>query len=149
MTIDLPPARTPQQRSRDDRLQRLYTALERAANAGSPCPSNDDLASTLSYANPSRISDLMSLLETMGFITVERGHNIRVVTIVKTGKRTAGQVTKRTRKGGWTDDQEAILMDGIAEGLTFAAVARILKRSKNSCIGRFRTIAANMGPQAI
>ncbi|MCC4254166.1 SANT/Myb domain-containing protein [Sphingobium naphthae] len=140
--------RTPQQQLRDDRLSKMFRALERAANSDTPCPTNDALAETLGYASPSKASDLISLLEAMGFITVERGNDQRIVTIVKTGKRTAGHIVRRQRKGGWTEDQDAILMDGIAEGHTFAAVSKILHKSKNACIGRFRTLAANMGHQA-
>jgi hypothetical protein len=140
--------RTPQQVVRDDRLTKMLRALERAANAGVPCPSNDDLSRTLGYASPSKASDLIAMLETIGFITVERGCDTRVVTIVKTGKRTAGEVGKRRQKNGWTEDQEAILMDGMAEGLTFAAIGKILGKSKNACVSRFHALAASMGHQA-
>ncbi|GEM_PF-1934139 len=140
--------RTPQQKRRDDRLTNVFRALERAANSDAPCPTNEALAETLGYANPSKASDLIALLQTMGFVRVERGNNQRIVTIVKTGKRTAGHIVRRQRKGGWTEDQDAILMDGIAEGHTFAAVGKILHKSKNACIGRFRTLSAALGHQA-
>jgi SOS-response transcriptional repressor LexA len=140
--------RTPQQVVRDDRLTKMLRALERAANAGVPCPSNEDLSRTLGYASPSKASDLIATLETIGFITVERGSDTRVVTIVKTGKGTAGDIRKRRQKGGWTDDQEAILMDGMAQGLTFAAIGKILGKSKNACVGRFHMLSASMGHQA-
>ncbi|MGW8203002.1 hypothetical protein ACWGM0_10700 [Sphingomonas bisphenolicum] len=141
-------ARTPQQRTRDDRLEKMLRALERAANNNAPCPSNEDLSHLLGYAGPSKASDLISMLETMGFITVDRGFASRIVTIVKTGKKTAGTIGRRRQKGGWTEDRDAILMDGIAEGLTFAAMGKILHKSKNACISRFHALAASMGHQA-
>lgn len=141
-------SRTRRQRERDDKLKLMYSALVRAANNGVACPSNEDLSRSLGYASPTKASDLIALLEAMGFITVERGHMMRVVTIVKTGKRTAGKLGKLRPKNGWTEDQDAILMDGIAEGLTFAAVGRILRKTKNTCISRFHRLAASLGHQA-
>lgn len=150
--IALPTAgmkRTRQQRDRDERLQQCFTILQRAANNGCVCPSNEALASMLGYAGPSKPCDLMALLVTMGFITVESGHNARVVTIVKTGKRTAGSIGKPRTRIGWTEDEDAMLMDGMAESLTFDAIAKILRKTRNACISRFRKLATRMGGQAV
>ncbi|AOF97217.1 hypothetical protein [Sphingobium sp. RAC03] len=140
--------RSPQQRQRDERLVLLLKALERAADAGAECPSNEDLGRTLGYSGPSKVSDLIALLEVAGLITCARGRSSRVITIVKTGRSTAGEVKFSRRKGGWTVDMDAILMDAIAEGLTFHAAGDILRKSKNSCISRFRTLSATLGHQA-
>lgn len=135
------------QQARDDRLLKCLRILEAAANNGTECPSNADLADMLGYAAPNKASGVVSLLEAMGFIKVQRGRRNRVVTIVKTGARTAGTVTIR-KPGDWTEDEDAILMDGIAEGEGFASVGKIIGKTKSACVSRFRKIAAQMGEQA-
>ncbi|MFD1104601.1 SANT/Myb-like DNA-binding domain-containing protein [Sphingobium olei] len=132
---------------RDDRLQRCFAILERAANDGATCPTNNDLAEMLGYCSGNGPSGLVNLLEVSGYITVERSNCGRVVTISRTGKRTAGIIVQR-RPGDWTEDQDAILMDGIAEGETFASVGAILGKTKSACKSRFSKIAAAMGEQA-
>ena len=41
------------------------------------------------------------------------------------------------------------LMDLIAEGKPFSAIAGLIGRSAQSCAARFRRLAENMGAQAI
>lgn len=133
--------------AKQTKIQRCYEILCAAADAGKPCPSNQDLCDMLDYATPAKASGVVSLLGTMGLITVQRGQSHRVVTIVKSGKRTAGVVVKR-RSTDWTEDQDEILMDGIAEGEGFTAVGRIIGKSRAACVSRFNKIAARMGDQA-
>lgn len=132
---------------KDERLQRCYEIVERAANNDCACPTNAQLADMLGYSGIGHPSGLLSLLEAMGFITVERSNHGRVVTICKTGRRTAGIITPR-KEGDWTEDQDAILMDGIAEGESFSAVGVIIGKTKSACVSRFRKISAAMGEQA-
>lgn len=132
---------------RDNRVEQCFAILERAANAGAACPTNNDLAEMLGYCSGNGPSGLVNLLEVAGCISVERSNCGRVVTINRTGKRTAGIVLKR-RPGDWTADQDEILMDGIAEGEGFTAVGKILGKTKSACVSRFQKIAAAMGEQA-
>jgi len=143
-----PRARSRQQRDRDDRLKLLFDALVRAANNSAECPSNKDLSQALGYSGPSTASDLMVALEAMGFITVERSSSMRVVTIVKTGKKTAGVIAKPVTRSRWTDDDDANLMDGVAEGETFDTIAQKMRTTKSACVSRFHTLARRMGEQA-
>ena len=139
--------KTKRQQERDDRLMRCFEILKRAAENGETCPTNADLADMLGYSAPNKASDVVSLLEVMGLIRVARGRKNRVVTICKTGQKTAGVVLKRSSTS-FTEDDDAILMDGIAEGLSFPQVGLILKRTTHACSSRFYRIAAQMGDQA-
>ena len=130
------------------RITRCLAILEGAANAGDVCPSNGTLADMLGYASGNGPSGLVNLLEVAGFITVERSHSGRVVTIVKTGKKTAGIAVPR-RATDWTVDQDAIMMDALALETGFTAIGRILGKSKSACISRFHKITAQMGAQAV
>lgn len=132
---------------RDNKVQRAFQIIEAAANDGRPCPTNRDLSDMLGYAAPNKACGVVNLLEATGIITVKRGQKSRVVTIVKTGRKTAGPVPIAPAKG-WTEDDDAILMDGIAEGGTFKRVAEILHKTENACTLRFHRIAASMGAQA-
>lgn len=130
------------------KLQRCYEILCAAADSGKICPNNQDLCDMLGYSSPNKASGAVGLLETMGFITVQRGRTNRVVTIVKTGARTAG-VAVMHKPGDWTDDQDEILMDGTAEGVGFTEIGKMIGKSKHACISRFKKIAASMGAQAV
>jgi len=70
----------------------VFRLLERAANAGKECPSNNDIADALGCASCSCGPRVMNRLEAAGLISVQRGGQSRVVTICATGKRTAGDV---------------------------------------------------------
>lgn len=141
--LDNRSARTPS----IDRPQRCLAILKRAAEAGARCPSNGDIADMLGIASTGAASEIVSLLEAAGHITVERSRTSRIVTIVATGHRTAGIPIKR-RAGDWTEDQDAILMDGLAEGEGFTALGKLIGKSKHACISRFNKIRAEMGAQA-
>ncbi|WP_278984579.1 hypothetical protein [Sphingobium yanoikuyae] len=70
--------------------ERCLAILERAANAGDICPTNETLADLLGYSSGNGPSGLVNLLEVSGLITVARSNAGRVITIVRTGKQTAG-----------------------------------------------------------
>ena len=127
--------------------ERCLSILERAANAGDICPTNETLADLLGYSSGNGPSGLVNLLEVSGLITVAPSNAGRVITIVRTGKQTAGIAISR-RAIDWTEDQDAILMDGLAESLGFTKLGRILGKSKSACISRFKKITAQMGSQA-
>lgn len=141
------PALTLKSRHQGARVQRCFTILERAANAGAVCPTNVELADILGYSSGNGPSGLVNLLEVSGLITVERSNIGRVVTIVKTGKRTSGIIIKR-RAADWTVDQDAIMMDALAAETGFTAIGRMIGKSKSACISRFHKITAQMGGQA-
>jgi transcriptional regulator of acetoin/glycerol metabolism len=133
---------------REDRVQRLFQILERAANADAPCPANAELASLLGYKTPSNISGMLNLMAVAGLIEVSGNSHGHVVTICRTGKRTAGLVKLRT-PGGWTEDEDAMLMDAIADGNGFSIVAKGLGKTRFAAMSRFRKLANQMGAQAI
>jgi hypothetical protein len=101
----------------------------------------------LGYASGNGPSGLINLLEVSGLIAVRRSNSGRVVTIAKTGKRTAGVMLKR-RPTDWSADQDAIMMDALAAETGFTAIGRMIGKSKNACISRFHKITAAMGGQA-
>ena len=133
--------------AKEDRLRRCYDIICRAAAANQPCPSTQDMADMLGLSRADKASGYVALLEAMGFITVQRGRKNRVVVINKTGARTAGIATRKP-SSAWSDDFDAILMDGLAEGIGFTAIGKMLGKTKNACISRFNKIRADMGWQA-
>ena len=135
------------EQARQDKIQRCFDLINSAAEAGRSCPTNRDLADMIGYSGAQHASEVVSLLEVAGLIKVKRYRRSRIVTICKTGKSTAG-VAEVAPAAGWSDDEDAILMDGIAEGETFASVSRILHKTQNACLLRFKRIAAQMGDQA-
>ena len=48
----------------------------------------------------------------------------------------------------WTEYETDRLADYIADGWTFGGAARALRRTRNSCISRFRVIAKQFGWQS-
>ncbi len=72
----------------------ILAALERAANAGQPCPSNGELASLIDRQSTSAAVEALARLSRAGRIAVQRGPASRVVTILATGKSTAGTITQ-------------------------------------------------------
>ena len=68
--------------------------LERAANAGHPCPSNGVLAGAIGASSSSNPVNVMARLQKRGLITVERFATSRIVTITATGKSTFGDRSK-------------------------------------------------------
>ena len=71
--------------------QAVIDFIAEAAARGEKCPSNTVIADHIGYGL-TNISSLLKTIEAKGAITVERGNNKRVVTIVATGARTAGDV---------------------------------------------------------
>lgn len=70
----------------------VLNAIENAAARGERCPTNDRIAGLVRCGLGSA-SSLITSLERKGWIAVERGSANRVVTVVATGKCTAGEVT--------------------------------------------------------
>lgn len=68
--------------------KRVYDLLVTAATAGSTCPTNKEISDVLGYASPNAASTIVSNLEGLGLIVVERARCARVVTIVETGAST-------------------------------------------------------------
>lgn len=131
----------------NERMQQCFTILERAANAGVKCPTNADLAELMGYNTIGKPAEWVVRLERAGLIEVERRNTGRVVTIVATGKKTAELVMMR-QVGGWTAEQDEILMEAASEDRGFTAVGRQLGKSRSACISRFYKVAASMGAQA-
>lgn len=69
----------------------LLKLLTRCAEAGQPAPSNVVLAERLGLARPNSACLAIQRLEARGLIKVERFGMSRIVTIVETGKSTAGE----------------------------------------------------------
>lgn len=68
-------------------------ALTEAADAGAPCPSNAQLQDRLNFGSRKAVQDVIGRAERAGLIQVERFAESRAVTIVATGRRTAGTGT--------------------------------------------------------
>lgn len=84
--------------------ERVFLMLCRAAEDGEACPTNHHIAAALDASSPSRGPALLNQLTKLGFISVERGACNRVVTILETGKKTAGEVRQshwRFRPENW------------------------------------------------
>lgn len=71
-------------------LQRAFDLIEKAANAGAPCPTNEAIARHMRIRSIGTASGYLSRLRDLGVIRLERGQNSRIVTIVATGRRTSG-----------------------------------------------------------
>jgi hypothetical protein len=136
-----------------ERVSKVMRILVAAADAGEPCPSNLTIASAVGSSSMATGASCIALLESMNLISVERGNCSRVVTIVATGKRTAGKVAKghwRDLRSRWNDDLDADLMDAIADGASWREAA---ERVGDGCTvsqakSRFDTLRARMGAQA-
>lgn len=86
---------------------KVLVALVNAAARGEPCPSNDRLMELVGLGSPSSAARLVRLWEERGFLRVTRGNRSRVVQVVDTDLRTAGDPAMRAhwreargRKGG-------------------------------------------------
>lgn len=66
--------------------------LRSCAAAGEICPTNGALCELLGMESVGATSGVLSRLERRGLIAVERGQQSRVVTIIETGRKTAGTV---------------------------------------------------------
>ena len=67
-----------------------FAAIERAAAGGEPCPKNDEIAHIIGASSPATGARIVATLERRGLIRVERFGRGREVTIVASGKSTAG-----------------------------------------------------------
>ncbi|WP_285020260.1 hypothetical protein [Novosphingobium sp. fls2-241-R2A-195] len=73
---------------------RIFAILVDCAETGKPCPSNEVLAATLGFETAFAGTTALRRLAKRGLILIERYSRNRIVTIVETGKRTAGDVGK-------------------------------------------------------
>jgi len=71
----------------------VMRVIERCARANEPCPTSREIAEEIGVSNVT-VMNYINGLEDAGVITVERGARTRVITIVSTGLRTAGTITK-------------------------------------------------------
>lgn len=69
-------------------VERCFAHLRSAADAGLPCPSNQELCNRLGLPNVDGVLKLIAQLERRGRIRVERFSRSRVVTIMGTGRQT-------------------------------------------------------------
>lgn len=76
----------------------VFRAIERAAKANAPCPSNRELAALVGRKSTGWASALVFALEADGRIAVERFGSARRVTIAATGQATFYDDARRTMK---------------------------------------------------
>lgn len=67
----------------------VYRAIESAAKAGAPCPTNEELCGELGAASPATPAYTVRMLETFGLIAIEGAGRRRRVTVTATGQVTA------------------------------------------------------------
>lgn len=72
----------------------ILRLIEEAADAGRRSPTNLDIADAVGFQSNASASRLLQMMQDEGLIRVESGSSSRVITIVASGKRTAGRVTK-------------------------------------------------------
>lgn len=104
-----------------ERITRVMAMLDRAAEAESACPSNEDIAWAIGAQSAHAGSNAIALLEALGLITVQRRHQARRITIVSTGKST--KVVGDAFADFWTAEREAKLREMVAEGRTDPEIA--------------------------
>jgi hypothetical protein len=85
---------TPQQEGAAERAEKVFAILKHAAARGERCPHNALLAERFGCGT-STIDGALKLLQAEGKILVQRGTYHRVVTILATGQKTAGQVRRQ------------------------------------------------------
>lgn len=78
-------------RSLTPRQQRMLEILTAAAEAGAVCPTNDHLCEVMGMNSIGEPPTVMNALAKTGVIKVERFKQSRIITIVASGKATAGQ----------------------------------------------------------
>lgn len=86
------------------RERRLLDWLVDIADRGERAPTNEAIATYLRLGSPGTASGVLAALEQKGWIAVERGNRARVVTIMATGRRTAGHVDQPH----WRQRQDAV-----------------------------------------
>lgn len=75
-----------------DREALCLKILTERAEHGLACPTNNELCELLGYDSPAAPARIIKQLENRRLISVERGQVTRVITVLATGDRTAGQV---------------------------------------------------------
>lgn len=138
-----------------ERAKVAMTMLRCAAENNVSCPTNSMIATAIGASSMSGGANIVSFLEKVGMIKVERGRSERVVTICATGKRTRGSITKpaKYRRGkesvvGWSPARDAILMEAIANELDFEQASHLTGFNPEQCAARFDELAHLMGRQA-
>ena len=69
----------------------LFAMITLAAEADEPCPSNRALAGALGFSSVGHVPAVLNRIQAAGLIRIERGQSARIVTILASGKRTAGE----------------------------------------------------------
>lgn len=69
----------------------MFAMITLAAEADEPCPSNRALASALGFGSEGHVPAVLNRIQAAGLIRIERGRTSRIVTILASGKRTAGE----------------------------------------------------------
>lgn len=69
-----------------------YDLIFAAAERGLPCPTNETISAAIGAQSLSSAANAVNALMFAGLIEVKRGGSNRVVTVVETGKATAGEV---------------------------------------------------------
>ncbi len=70
------------------RLDSFFAMLVEAAEAGAPCPNNQQIIERLSYSGRNGCADMFATLERVRLIKVDRAGGMRRVTIVSSGHAT-------------------------------------------------------------
>lgn len=133
-----------------DRVVRTMRSLTLAANNGLECPSNHDIAVAIGASSTATAVSCLALLESMNLIRVERGTNNRVVTIVATGKATAGTTNGAhwtDPRQPWNDAKDEILLDIISDGGTFHQAAVACGVNYEQARKRFRKLTGSTNGQ--
>lgn len=114
------------------RERRLLEILTRAADKGEVCPTNDQICAMMGMQSIGTPPTVMNKLIKRGQISVERFGNSRIVTILATGKATAGERGTphfSTRRENvpvhrLSDDEAAIFKRDLEEYLTRTGSSR-------------------------
>lgn len=73
----------------DTKDMAVYKAMVRAAEAGRPCPTNDEICGIIGLTSTGSAARAVHRLEAAGVISVQRFSMGRIVTITATGQKTA------------------------------------------------------------
>lgn len=72
----------------------IFRLIKLAAENGLECPTNAALAEAVGYRSTANVAKALSFLAVAGMIEIERFNHTRIVTIVASGKKTAGAIRK-------------------------------------------------------
>ncbi len=142
-----------------DRAARVLAIIRSAADAGEKCPTNLEIADRVGYASISGPANAINLLEASGVITVQRGQASRVVTIVATGRSTAGRVRWAHHKfrdptvappSSANDERNRLaeFTEAIAEGASLQEAAKIASMTKREAAWSWSYVRRQLGHQA-